>query len=131
MPVFVKGYIREDLYKTTLSNGRQELLSDEPADSGGGDLGFSPAELLCSALVACTCITLRMYANRKHWKLEEVKAEVQYEQNKENGESYLQRSIELCGDLSEEERGRLLVIANKCPVHKIFSNTIHIKTTIQ
>ena len=61
----VKGVIHDRHYVTHLSAGSNLVTADEPLANGGTDAGFSPTELLCSALAACTCITLRMYADRK------------------------------------------------------------------
>jgi putative redox protein len=129
--VKVGGHINEAHYKMTLSNGRHELIADEPITNGGTDLGFAPTELLCSALGACTCATLRMYADRKKWNLHEVKAHISFESNAEKNGSKIRRDIELIGDLSPEQRERLLDVANHCPIHKILSSPIAITSFLQ
>lgn len=124
----IKGHISTAHYKTVLSNGRHEIIADEPIELGGTDEGFSPNELLCSALAACTCITLRMYADRKAWPLTDVMAHITLERNKETNTTHINRQISLIGDLTEEQKMRLLNIANQCPIHKILTNSIVIET---
>ena len=104
------------------------IIADEPVDKGGQDKGFSPKELLASALGACTCATLRMYANHKAWDLESIDATV--ELIDEPGQTKFIRKIQLTGDLNEEQRARLLAVANACPVHKILTHTIAIETVL-
>lgn len=126
----VSSSIKKELYKIEIesSNGNH-LIADEPIESGGQNLGFSPTELLASALAACTSATLRMYADRKEWDLQEVKVKIDLEYNKEENKTYVNRSLELIGNLDEEQKARLLSIAKACPVHKILSNPIEIVTT--
>ena len=126
----VSGFIKQEHFKTILSNGKNEIIGDEPITNGGGDLGFSPSDLLCSALATCTCVTLRMYADRKQWKLTEVKAHISFTRNNEKNISNIKREIELSGDLSAEQRERLLEIANQCFIHKTLTHPIEIETSI-
>ena len=105
-------------------------MADEPTDKGGEDLGFSPTEILASALGACTCITLRMYADRKNWDLDSIEVSVTFTRDPEKNESDMKREITLIGALKEDERQRLLQIANQCPIHKTLSNPIHISTSL-
>lgn len=108
--------------------GPHRLLTDAPADAGGEASGPAPHDLLAAALAACTTLTVNLYAKRKGWKLDEVLVSVQHGQE---GAAYgFQRSIRLLGDLSGEERERLLDIANKCPVHKTLSGQIAIRTVL-
>ncbi len=94
-------------------------------------LGFAPNELLASSLAACTCTTLRMSANRKGWKLTEIKVEVNLDTDPIENKTKIKRDIQLFGDLDNDQIERLLNIANKCPIHKILSNTIEISTILK
>ena len=126
----IEAHISTGHYQTVLSNNRHELIADEPPELGGTDLGFSPNELLCSALAACTCITLRMYADRKAWPLTDVTAHITSERNNESNTTQFNRQISLIGNLTEEQKARLLVIANQCPIHKVLTNPIVIETQL-
>lgn len=126
------AHIAQEIYKTTLTSvSGNTLISDEPLDKGGQDLGFSPKELLTAALAACTTITLRMYANHKQWDLKEINIKVELDWDKDNHKTTIIRSLDLTGNLDDEQRKRLLQIANSCPVHKILTNPIEINTTIE
>lgn len=106
--------------------------ADEPADLGGGDTAPSPERLLLSSLGACTAITVRMYAARKQWPLTEVRVELQFNPNgKPEAGTELTRVVSLHGDLSDEQRQRLLQIANACPIHKVLTGEVRIATSLQ
>ena len=124
----VSGYLNSSHYKTEINNGRNSLIADEPTSAGGTDLGFSPKDFLCSALVACTCITLRMYADRKQWGLEKVETSVSLEKTEGENSTTFVREIQLYGKLDPAQKKRLMEIAQQCPVHKILSNSIKINT---
>jgi len=117
-------------YKTKVYSGGHFIYSDEPEDVGGTDEGMSPAALLLASLGSCTAITLRMYADRKNFNLDYVKIELEICKEEEmSAGTTIKRRIEFTGELTEEERKRLMVIADKCPIHKILSNPIKIETT--
>jgi putative redox protein len=122
----VTGHIGSTNYQVLLDDGKHTWLADEPESLGGGDRGPDPVSLLKSSLAACTSITLKMYAQRKGWPLADVRVSIAFESA--DGASTFDRHIVLEGDLTDEQRERLLQIANACPVHKILTSTIAIRT---
>lgn len=122
----VTAIIGREHYRTELIATGNTLVADEPVEVGGAHLGPAPGELLMMSLASCTAITLRMYADRKQWPLESVRVEVDF--RKEDGKTIFQREIELNGALDEEQRQRLLQIANACPIHKTLTGPIEINT---
>ncbi|HEY0661897.1 MAG TPA: OsmC family protein [Lysobacter sp.] len=107
-------------------------LADEPSEAGGVDAGPTPEHLLLSSLGACTAITLRMYATRKQWPLTGVQVELQFNPaGKPESGSEIARSVTLQGDLTPEQRERLLQVANACPIHKVLSGEIRIATQLE
>jgi len=106
--------------------GKHQVLSDAPESLGGQDSGAEPHDLLAAALAACTILTVTMVARRKALPLEDVRVQVEHGQR--DGAYEFKRRIEFVGDLNDDERARLLDIANKCPVHKTLSGTIRIET---
>jgi putative redox protein len=107
-------------YHTEILIGGHSLVADEPESVGGTDTGPTPFGLLMAALGACTTITLRMYADRKEWPLEEIGVRLDHRKLK-SGEpktAEIGQTLELVGPLNPEQRKRLLEIAHRCPVHK-------------
>lgn len=121
--------IGTEKYKMTItsSNGNT-LIADEPIHLGGKNLGFSPFELLASALGSCTSATLRMYADRKGWNLEEVVTQVSVERDDKHDKAMFIRHISMSGNLDTDQCARLLEIAEKCPVHRTLMGKIEIET---
>jgi len=125
----VSATIRKELYKIEIKSPTGNILvADEPLDKGGKNLGFSPKELLASALAACTSATVRMYADRKGWDLEGLNTQIELIEN--GDQTTFKRNLELVGKLDIDQRDRLLVVANACPVHKILSHSIKIETIL-
>lgn len=126
----VTAHIGTENYKTEIKSASNTIISDEPESIGGKDLGFAPKELLASSLAACTCITLRMYANRKGWDLTDIKVEVTFEKDVTENKSKMMRNIQLFGNLDDTQKIRLLNIADRCPMHQILTNPIEITTEL-
>lgn len=124
----VRANIKEQLYKTVLKTATNTIVSDEPAIIGGQDLGFTPTQLFAASLAACTAMTVRMYADRKSWKLDFVNVDIDFDRNLNSKTVILTKNIEIHGDLDDEQRKRLLMIAKKCPIQKVLENTIEIKS---
>ena len=125
--VQVKATIGTNTYKTSIVANQQTFIADEPIELGGTDLGPTPKEFLAASLASCTAITVRMYANRKEWPLEDIKVEVTIDTESKPGTTIFKKNIELIGNLDEKTRERLLQIADKCPVNKILSQPIEIE----
>lgn len=115
-------------YSVLLQNGRHELRADEPVASGGADSGPTPDELLESALASCTAITLKMYAERKQWPVAGITVTVSMQREGDN--SSFERKIVINGNITEEQRQRLLQIAKACPVSKTLTGNISVNTLI-
>lgn len=111
-----------------LTAGDLHFLSDAEISRGGSDTGPSPHEYLGAALAACTSMTLKMYAGRKEMKLENAIVTVDIERT--NDVEIFSRDIQLLGNLSVEEKERLLEIADKCPIHKALAGEVQIKTQL-
>lgn len=105
-----------------------DLVVDEPAELDGDDAGPKPTELLLGSLGACKAITLKMYAGRKGWPLERV--DVELTEGMAGKRPQIQAALHLEGDLSEEQKQRLLIIADKCPIHKMLSASVDIHTVL-
>lgn len=124
----VHARIEKAHYATTIRSASNEIVADEPLDQMGGDSGFSPSELLGASLAACTAITLRMYADRKGWPLEAVEVDINVERDAATKMSTIIRNIQLFGSLDEEQKSRLLQIADKCPMHQTLTQPITIQS---
>jgi putative redox protein len=115
-------------FQVRLDDDTHVWIADVPASKGGEDKGPEPEALLLSSLGACTNITLRMYAKRKDWPLQAVGVQVSMKDTAEG--TVIERHITISGPLNDEQRERLLQIANACPVHKILSGAIRIESKI-
>lgn len=131
---------RDKKFTREILAGHHHLISDEPVAMGGADLGLNPYELLLAALGSCTSMTLRMYANHKQIDLQDIQVKLHHTRiHAEDCAACeaqapfidrITRSIQLTGHLNDQQRTRLLEIANQCPVHKTLRNQIDIKTKL-
>lgn len=119
---------RINKYVTEVISGQHKMIADVSPKLGGTDLGPGPHEILEAALAACTIITVQMYADRKNWPL--ISTNVKVSIDREGPETHLTREISFSGELSSEQRDRLLVIANKCPIHKLLTSSITVTTNL-
>ena len=127
---------QDEKFTTNLKVGDHYLIADEPKSFGGNNFGPSPYEFLSAGLAACTVMTIQMYARRKNWNVGNVSVHIDYSkdhaidcQECEKDSSKIdtfKREIKLVGNLTDEQKAKLIQIADKCPVHK----TLHSKTQI-
>jgi putative redox protein len=127
-------------YAVSIQAGRHTLLGDEPVAAGGDDLGPSPYDLLLAALGECTVMTLRMYARRKQWPLENTHVTLTHDkihaadcedcETKTGKLDRIERAIELVGPLDDAQRARLMEIADMCPVHRTLHSEVRVVTRV-
>lgn len=110
------------------SNERHSLVLDVVEKLGGNDEGFDPHEALEASLGACTNITVMMYAHRKKWPLDDIHTVVTI--TKEGEENIIRRDVQFFGDLDDEQRTKLLEIANKCPIHRFLERKTTVETVL-
>ena len=128
----VRASIGATPYTVELSdNNGHHWLADEPQDLGGANAGPAPEQLLLSALGTCTAVTLMMYARRKQWLLTQVHVELAFNpEGKPASGTDIRRSIQLVGQLDDDQRARLMQIADACPIHKVLSGDVRIASTL-
>lgn len=134
----VSVHIGTEGYTTDIVAGKHALRADEPESVGGNNFGPNPYDLLLSSLGACTAMTMRMYADRKGWPVEDVYVHLEHskkhaadcaEAETTTGRiDHIVRHIEIVGDLDEAQRKRLMEIADKCPVHRTLHNEVIVNT---
>ena len=127
-------------YTQQITAGHHRLVADEPQPIGD-DAGPTPYDLLLAALGACTSMTVRMYANRKGWPLEQVRVTLRHSrihakdcadcETRNGWIDHIDRDIELAGDLDDDQRQRLLHIAERCPVHQTLTSEVQVATSLQ
>lgn len=125
----VTGNIGSQKYLCTISWRNGQLIMDEPESNGGKDLGPDPYSTLLASLAGCTLATLRMYIDRKGWNIPEIKISVNAQQELDGEfETVFSRQITFSSEITQEQKERLLIIADKCPVSKILKGKITINT---
>jgi putative redox protein len=127
-------------YMQTVRSGRHAFTADEPVAAGGNDAGPNPYEFLLMGLGACTSMTLRMYAEMKKLPLRQVRVRLSHSKihaedctdcaTREGKVDQITREIELEGDLTEEQRQRLLEIAHRCPVNRTLTSEIKVRSRL-
>lgn len=132
MKATVKATLGKELYYTEVIAGSNVLITDEPEAKGGGNKGFNPFEIMATALASCTAATLKMYLDTKKWEVDKINVEVVAEQDKETNTTTFNRVVTFEGDnLTEENKKRLLIVANKCPMHNVLMGEIIINTDLE
>ena len=109
-------------YRVRMSIRSHEVFADEPTDVGGTDTAVKPGELILSGLASCKLITMRMYAERKGWDLQNAHIELTYIEK--GSSAIVGKKITFIGDLTEDQKNRLTVISGRCPVAKMLSKSI-------
>jgi putative redox protein len=137
--VIVRG--AADGFTQEIAAGSHHFRSDEPASVGGTDSGPTPYDLLLAALGSCTSMTVAMYARRKQWPLERVTVHLRHSrvhaedcvacEAQDAKLTVIERDIQLDGTLGEDQRARLLAIADRCPVHLTLTSKMEIRTRLQ
>lgn len=122
--------IQRQKYKTEIQAGNHIIIADEPEELGGGNLGFTPTELLESSLAACTAMTIRMYADRKGWNLEKVEIKVGFKRNISTNQIVFKKEIQLFGNLDNDQRDKLLEMGSKCPIEKMITGTVVVASSL-
>ncbi|PWJ59542.1 putative redox protein [Dyadobacter jejuensis] len=132
--------LKENNFTTTIQTAHHTLVADEPASVGGDDFGPSPYDLLVAGLAACSAMTVKLYAQRKEWPLEELYVYVTHDKKHEQdldpdqkGKGFMDhitKKLKFVGDLDEQQRQRLMEIASKCPVHKTLESKVVFETEL-
>ncbi len=120
-------------YTSGIRVHQHELIVDEPLEKGGEDLGPAPGDYLCAALASCKAITLRMYANRKKWNVEEIKVKVDLLKDEQvpMGDNQFLCELNFKGHLDEDQIKRLTTIADMCPLQRLLKKPSTIITTVK
>ncbi len=129
---------RRGRFDQEIITGRHRLVADEPVDAGGLDSGPGPYDLLLASLGACTSMTIRLYADSRGIPLRRIEVRLRHFrvyatdcaecETREGMVDHIDREIGLDGDLTAEQRAKLMEIANKCPVHRTLTSEINIRT---
>ncbi|MEJ7778414.1 MAG: OsmC family protein [Daejeonella sp.] len=124
--------IGKDLYRTEVRADSHLIIADELLDIGGKDLGMNPNQLLLASLGTCTAMTLRMYADRKQWPVEKICVDLTLDVVKGDDQqtTYIKRHISIDGNVNEEQKQRMLQIADSCQLHRMLGNPVVITSNL-
>jgi len=132
--------LNEDNFTTSIQTTKHSFIADEPESIGGDDFGPSPYDYLSAGLAACTVMTLKLYAERKKWDLQEVFAYITYSKKHSDDLQidvdtptrfdHISNRLEFVGNLDDKQKQRLNEIASKCPVHRTLQSKIIIETEL-
>ncbi len=124
--------LSEPGFTCKVKSGKHRLIADEPRKVGGLDMGPGPYEFVSIGLAACTAMTIRMYTERKEWPLDEVHVHVSHSKqdipHSKTKRDVFERKVEIFGGVDDEQRARIMEIADRCPVHKTLEASAHIET---
>jgi putative redox protein len=126
--VSAEAHITHAQYQTIVTSDNHTLIADEPAELGGTDKGMSPYNLLLASLASCTVITLRMYIDRKMWVVNDIG--IHLDMFKTQSGVRIESKLTFKGAITDEQKKRLITIADACPIHKILVGNIVINTTV-
>ncbi len=127
----IVGHIGTQKYLCTINWRNGQLIMDEPLSNEGKDLGPDPFSTLLASLAGCTLATLRMYIDRKGWDIPEITISLNATQESEGElETIFSRQISFSKEIPNEQKERLLLIADKCPVSKILKGKVTINTML-
>ncbi len=135
---WLEARVGSDGLRADLTARHHRMSADEPESVGGTDAGPTPYEYILAALASCTAITIRLYANRKAWPLESATVAVRqgrsHHKDCEMCETekvaigVIEQRVELTGQLSDEQRKRLLEIADRCPIRQTLARGIEVSS---
>jgi putative redox protein len=122
-----------EIYKTHVVTGAYDFIVDEPQQYGGGATGPAPADYLCMALASCKVITIRMYVQRKGWKVEQVSVNVNFVKGDQAtvGRNTFFCEIKVTGELTIEQQKRILEIVKICPIERLLGKSNEVVTVIE
>lgn len=117
-------------YQQEVRIGKHQLLVDEPEKLGGDDAGPDPMDFVLTGLGACTAITLRMYAEKKGLDIARITVSLEHRRSPE-GKHQVERVVAIEGNLTDEQRARLLDIANRCPIYLALQQPMEVTTRLE
>ena len=129
---FAEAENNDDLYTTTMKTNGHELVADESKEVGGKNLGPAPGDYLCMSLASCKAITLRMYIQRKQWKVDSINVKVNLVRgnNLASGLNTFYCEITVKGNINEDQQKRLQEIAKVCPISRLLGKQNEVVTIV-